>query len=173
MKYFLTLILSFFIVLGNFVLAQIPSTNLQLWLRADSVHLNGATVDTIYDCSLNHFNATQNNSSLQPQKINNIALLNNKPVLRFDGINDAMRSIFTSSFTQPNTIFIVWNVTGTDANAAYTAFDGLNTSNRQMLTSYNSLISLGADVSIMLSYSKNVPFKYLLNSLVSLLILLY
>jgi len=128
--------------------------------------LNGATVDTIYDCSLNHFNATQNNSSLQPQKINNIALLNNKPVLRFDGINDAMRSIFTSSFTQPNTIFIVWNVTGTDANAAYTAFDGLNTSNRQMLTSYKSLISLGADVSIMLSYSKNVPFKYLLNSLV-------
>ncbi|OFY10843.1 MAG: hypothetical protein A2W93_12540 [Bacteroidetes bacterium GWF2_43_63] len=66
---------------------QIPG--LQLWLRADSnVVLSGDTVVSWNDCSGNANNAVQPIASKRPKFINNIAELNNLPVVRFDGIDD-------------------------------------------------------------------------------------
>ncbi|HOK38691.1 MAG TPA: PKD domain-containing protein [Bacteroidales bacterium] len=70
----------------NFVIAQIPDENLQLWLRADSVVANSNKVSRWYDLSSNNYLITQLTEINCPIVIENS--LNNQPVIQFDGIND-------------------------------------------------------------------------------------
>lgn len=59
--------------------------NQVLWLIADSVQLNGTSVENWIDLSPTQYNPYQNIPSRQPQKIDFISELNNKSVIRFDG----------------------------------------------------------------------------------------
>lgn len=107
-KYFLYLYFILFIGLNtrgqvsNLTPFQIP--DLQLWLRSDSlVSLNQDSVYQWDDISINLRHAIQLTKSSQPHFIGNIFKLNNKPVIKFDGVNDFM------SFTSLNvgTVFIL------------------------------------------------------------------
>ncbi len=85
--------------------AQIPTTQLTLWLKADAGVVKDASnnVSEWQDQSGNGFHLTQTTLSKQPKFTENI--LNTKPVLRFNG--DYMQLTFGESFSQPNSIFIV------------------------------------------------------------------
>jgi hypothetical protein len=65
----------------------------RLWLRADAgTTTNGQQVSAWNDQSGNGNNATQGTSDNQPLFIASEPLANNRPVLRFDGINDWMQT---------------------------------------------------------------------------------
>lgn len=91
------------------ILAQIPSQNLQLWLRADSgVVLNNGAVESWLDVSGNNNHASQVNTIQQPLYVNNA--IHGKSALGFNGINRYLNGttipdINTSSLT----LFVVAN----------------------------------------------------------------
>ncbi len=78
-------ILWFGFVFGFFhnISAQIPTNQLHLWLRADSVQLVSGKVQRWYDLSPNQFLIQQTNASNQPLKVDNA--LGGKPAIRFNG----------------------------------------------------------------------------------------
>ncbi len=65
--------------------------SLRLWLRADNgVILNGSTVNSWLDGSSNGLNAIQNTVANQPLFMSSNPTLNQKPSIKFDGVNDVL-----------------------------------------------------------------------------------
>ena len=90
LKFFFTFFI-FITCFNSSSLGQLPSNliGLQLWLSADSgVVLSGSNVSLWKDYSgkLNH--ARQITASDEPLLVSGISVLNNKPVISFDGVND-------------------------------------------------------------------------------------
>ena len=131
-----------------------------MWLSADSVECVNNKVSKWYDKSGNMFHPEQNTESSQPDLVEDA--LNSKPVLRFN--NNYMEIDFGQSFTQPNTVFIIWNsiyATG----ETQPAFDGLTTSNRCMIVhSVAEPNSVSASAGNSVTYPKTAPFEYILSS---------
>ncbi len=101
-------VFSTFLVLSSVALSQIPTLNLQLWLKSDAgITLNGSTVSNWADQSGNGNNAIQNNSDRQPLLVNNG--LNGKPILRFDGLNDKLGLTGSTPMTQITLFMVVKN----------------------------------------------------------------
>jgi hypothetical protein len=73
---------------------EMPLGDLRLWLKADSILWNssGGLVRTWFDQTTNHNDANQTTTASQPQWLDRV--LNNRPILRFDGVSD--------NFTLPN-----------------------------------------------------------------------
>ena len=85
--------------------SPIPTAGLQLWVKADTgLVLNGNAVSKWTDLSGNGNDAIQADTSRQPIVISNG--LNQKPVLRFDGVNDRLGLTGTKLLTQIS-LFIV------------------------------------------------------------------
>ena len=102
--YFLVLLLAG--LLTNTSKAQtLPPSDLLLWLRADAgVDTLNGTVSRWHDQSGNGNDVIQTNTSRQPLLVANI--LNGKPVIRFDGLDDRLE--FTSSTPMSKfTIFMI------------------------------------------------------------------
>src|SRR4051812_4460046 len=78
-----------------------------LWLRADSVVLNGLQVARVLDASGNGKDAYQNNAAQQPLFVDSVALLNNKPVIRLNKANSNFLQI--DSAVTVGEIYIVAN----------------------------------------------------------------
>lgn len=92
----------------NSSVAQIIPTdlpNLKLWLKSDSLILNGSNVSQWTDLSGNNNHIIQTDNTKQPLLLSN--QLNNFPVVRFDGINDNLKSLFSQTYNNELTIFIV------------------------------------------------------------------
>src|SRR5216683_2644309 len=86
----------------------LPSSGLQLWLKADAgVTLNGSTVSQWADQSGSGYNASQATTSKQPLLVSSV--LNGKSVVRFDGAADFLDTTLSiPASTVPNaTIFTV------------------------------------------------------------------
>ena len=89
----------------------------QLYLKADV----GITKDVDNyvsqwdDQSENGYNAVQGTGANQPLLVDNV--FNNKPALRFGGLNDFMISNVTDTYTQPITIIIVYTLSGSGFQA--------------------------------------------------------
>lgn len=63
--------------------------SLMIWYKADEgVTQTGTSVSNWKDFSPFSFDAKQATVAYQPQLVNNITLLNNKPVIRLDGVDD-------------------------------------------------------------------------------------
>lgn len=95
--------------------------NLAIWLKADVLSLtNGDVVPSWTDSSGNGRPAVQATSARQPTF--RAAVLNGKPVVRFDGVDDFLRTV-TFPLVQPNTTFIVckWAAT-TSLKAAHDGY---------------------------------------------------
>ncbi len=78
--------------------------NKLLWFRADSVELENGSVKQWYDLSGNNNNALQPEVTKQPLVVDDIAALNHKKALRFDGADDFMAFPFQDSI---RTVFMV------------------------------------------------------------------
>jgi hypothetical protein len=90
--------------------ADIPTTNLVLWLKADAITSlsDGDPVETWPDSSGLSHNAGQGNSSQRP--LYKTGILNGNPTVRFDGTDDEMivgSDIISSS--NPRVILVVFN----------------------------------------------------------------
>lgn len=81
-----------FILVNLGLFAQIPTSSMQLWLRADSgVILSGSQVTQWNDISGHGRNAIQATATQRPTYIASEPVLQGKPVIRFDGSNDFMQ----------------------------------------------------------------------------------
>ena len=86
----------------------IPTTGLQLWLKADAgVTLNGSNVSTWADQSGNGNDAIQRDSLRQPLLVKDG--LNGKPTIRFDGLNNRLGLTGSKRMTQIS-LFIVFKI---------------------------------------------------------------
>ena len=151
--------LLFFIIFINILFttfSQIPSENLILWLKTDSVEITDNVVSIWYDQSGNEFDLTQETANRRPVKIDNV--LNGLPAIRFDGVNDFMRVEFGETFTQPNTIFCIYNFTGTGVRYQV---DG-TTEYHALMYWTNSVRMRSAAANW--GYNKSAPFDYILVS---------
>jgi hypothetical protein len=109
MKSFTFLLVFLFVAFISLAtIAQVPTAGLQLWLKADEgVTLNGSTVSIWIDQSGNGNDAVQSNSDRQPMFVDNE--LNNKPVLHFDGVNDRLALIGSTTMSQIS-LFLVFKI---------------------------------------------------------------
>jgi hypothetical protein len=83
------------------------SLDLRLWLKADSLSLNdGDPVTTWTDGGLYGYNVTQSDSTKKP--IFKRGVIRGMPVVRFDGVNDYLRSV-NGPFNGEHTIFAVFS----------------------------------------------------------------
>jgi PKD repeat protein len=158
MKLLFIFTINIFLFLSVFVNAQIPTSNLQLWLRSDTgvVHTAGV-VEAWQDISGNNHHLTQTEANRRPLLIANV--LNGYPALRFDGSNDYLRVLFGQSFTPPNTVFCVFNMQSTTAQFVY---DGG--------TSFHCLRYINPDLlarvaSAQIGYSKPAPFDFIISTI--------
>lgn len=96
-------------------------SSLVSWLKADSINAaNGSAVSAWADSSGNNKNLAQVTGANQPTFQTNV--LNKKPVVRFDGVNDAL--YFTSSPPADPTVIVVSRRTGTNGGTLYNVFQG-------------------------------------------------
>ncbi|MDD3878187.1 MAG: PKD domain-containing protein, partial [Bacteroidales bacterium] len=148
------------------VFSQQTIPGMKLWLAADMGVITDANnrVSQWSDISGNNFHAIQNSSANRPLRMNSI--LNNKPVLRFDGTNDNFNIPFGQTFNQPNTFLIVWNISGSNTdNTSQGLITGVSPNARQDFwwRTINSFrISAGTDFD---SYTKTIPFNPIVTAL--------
>ena len=95
--------------------SEVPTADLQLWLRADSgLTLNGSTVSRWHDLSGNGNDAIQANASRQPSLV--AGRLNGMPVVSFDGVNDKLGFTGSTLMTQFSLFVVLNNHVGTPGN---------------------------------------------------------
>jgi PKD repeat protein len=85
--------------------------SLRLWLRADNgVTVNGSSVNSWLDGSSNGLNAIQNTPANQPIYIPTNNTLNQKPSIKFDGVNDVLTGSLIPRFNSNSlSVFVVGN----------------------------------------------------------------
>ncbi len=135
---------------AQFLPSDLP--NLKLWLKSDSLVLNGSTVSQWTDISGNNNHIIQTDVLKQPTIINN--QLNGYPVVHFDGVNDNLNAIFSQSYNNELTVFIVMR--NNAANPVF-IYDGG--------TNYLSMIYVGNKLYIQsgtpnMYYTKTAPFPF-------------
>ena len=87
--------------------SEIPGKRLQLWLRADTgLVFNGSKLSRWMDQSGNGNDAIESDTSRQPVLVNNV--INNKPVISFDGVNDRLGFTGSKKMSQIS-LFMVFN----------------------------------------------------------------
>jgi hypothetical protein len=102
---------------------------------------NNDPITTCTDFSGNGNNATQGTAASKP--IYKTGVQNGLPVMRFDGVDDWMRCVFTSTLTQPTTVFVVFSSSG---NNQYIA-DGADSFRMAVFTTASLSIYAGVQLS--------------------------
>ena len=122
---FLSLFIFSFFSQGYSQFRPTQISGLKLWLKADSNYsLNGSEVSAWNDCSGNNYNATQSTSANRPTWVD--AVINNKPVVRFDGINDSLLGSTISNIeSRACDMFIVISGATESAQDAFSTFFGI------------------------------------------------
>lgn len=129
----------------SFVPSDLP--NLALWLKADAITglADGAAVATWNDSSSNARNATQATGGAQP--IYRTALLNGKPVVRFDGVDDFLATGEFQQTEQWTAFAVALKAPGVDTPTV--------ASTAKAVTPHGKLIRFNGDVEVM-SFAYNV-----------------
>ena len=126
--------------------------NLRLWFRSDNIVLNGTSVSQWNDMSGNNNHLTQSDASKQPLLESNS--LNGYPIVKFDGVNDNLKTMIAQAITNQVTIFIVLN--NTSSNPVF-IYDG-GSNYLSMIYVSNKLYIQSGNPNIF--YSKSAPFQY-------------
>lgn len=104
--FFLVLLLTALMSLAT--MAQIPVAGLQMWLKSDAgVDTLNGKVSRWHDQSGKGNDAIQANTSRQPLFVDSV--LNQKPILRFDGIDDKLGFTGTTPMSQFTLFMVVKN----------------------------------------------------------------
>ncbi|NJK91334.1 MAG: hypothetical protein HC904_05570 [Blastochloris sp.] len=104
---------------------NVRRNNMLFWWRADSLTGNsGDPVASLLDQSGNGYHAVQANTTNQPTFQAN--QLNGKPVIRFDGVNDKLEYLYSSTFpvSKHTVLFVLKALTTTDYNQGLGASGG-------------------------------------------------
>lgn len=97
-----------------------PPTGASLWLKADSLSLaSGSAVSTWSDSSASALHATQSTANQRPLFITNV--LNGKPVVRFDGVDDGL--VFSARNSIRTAFVVMRHNTGSQDYAAFLGHD--------------------------------------------------
>jgi len=133
--------------------------DLVLWLAADSmvVYDGEGKVSEWGDLSGNENNAIQNNHDNKP--VFNESKLNNMPTIEFDG-NSFLNIDIYDVYQQPNTVFVVWNVTSTGKRGV--PFGGDNNTSNNIY--YRDDSSLNLHAGSRFGYDKVSPFSFILTT---------
>lgn len=128
----------------------------EIWLDASdssTISLNGSNVSQWDDKSYNEFSFIQATESRQP--LYSSAKRNGLNAVTFDGTDDNLKTTFTKTFTQPNTIFVVASVSTGSGDYIY---DGINSTNRHALLGNSDRWTLygGLFLSTTTSYNSNL-----------------
>ena len=108
-RFFLILLLVAIFSLA--AMAQVPTSNLQMWLKADEgVDTLNGTVSRWRDQSGKGNDAIQFNTVRQPLFVG--SELNQKPVLRFDGFDDKLGFTGSTPMSQFTLFMVVKNYSG-------------------------------------------------------------
>jgi len=121
---FIFIFVSFFYLFSNGQVTNPSSVSgLSLWLSGDSVEVINGKVKTCFDKSENNNSAIQIDTSKQPVWVSGFPILNNQPIIAFDGVNDYLQF---NNIANIKTAFFVFN-----HNRGYRVFDNLfgNTTN--------------------------------------------
>lgn len=138
--------------------------NLIFWGEASGSNLgSNGKVAQLNDLSGHNYQAVQTDTAKQPLLVPNV--LNGKPVLRFDGTDDYLvTGNFSSSASQPNTVFVVWSV-NQPAGAAQVVFSGASSANTNGVY-WNTSNRLHITAGTAVYYSKTAPFGHLISTAV-------
>lgn len=110
-------------------------SGLKVWLKADAINqTDGSAVSSWPDSSGNANNATQATGTNQP--IFKTAILNGRPIVRFDGTNDNLKTAAFASPLSVSTIFVVAKMSTADQIQYF--YDGITTTNRNALLRYDA-----------------------------------
>ena len=112
----------------------IAPSSLRLWLKADKAEVNnGQPVFSVKNSTddLINFAQVTTTPNLSPKLITNA--INNRPALRFDGIDDFLTSTTTSIHTTNGLSIIVVGKTSNTANNNQTYISKFNTTNKEWL----------------------------------------
>jgi PKD repeat protein len=94
----------------SFKIIDFASLGLSLWLKADDGSLSSGPVAQWNDQSGNGFHAAQADPNARPVFIPAVAGLNNKPVIRFDGVDDLLNGVTIPNINNSSiSAFIVFN----------------------------------------------------------------
>lgn len=135
---------------GGFAPSQIPG--LKLWFNAGALSLNNNDpVSSWTDLSGQGNHATQATGTKQPTYKTNV--LNGRPVVRFDGVDDYLQTAaFSAPLSQPSTMFVVCSFSG----LSDTATDGLTAGARHLLVQ-SGATTVGISAGTYLSYTDASP----------------
>ena len=126
------------------------------WYNSENVIQSGNIISQLNDLSGNNFNLVQGNLLKRPVLILND--LANFPAIKFDGVNDAIKTLYGSVLTNNSTVFIVNNNTGSnnfvfDGGTSFYSFRNVNNG-----------IYIYMQGNSTLSYLKNLNYNYTLYS---------
>jgi PKD repeat protein len=144
----------------------IPSSisSLSLWLKADKgITLSNQNVTEWKDQSGKNNHLTQSTTTNQPIKVDNV--LNGKPVVRFDGVNDNIKTDVGQIYAQPNNFFVLWRISGSTGTHQQ-LFDGLTTTERNHLywrINDNTFRMTSGPTSVIVQ-TKTIPFDFILST---------
>lgn len=125
---------------GSTAFSPSQISGLQFWVSSDqrvysdagtTLATNGQTVQQWNDLSGNSRNVSQGTAGARPTY--NTAVLNGKPVITFDGVDDVMQASFT--LNQPEHVFLVFRqVTWTNGDSIIDGVNALGMCYRQLTT---------------------------------------
>lgn len=153
-KYIFLIFVLIITFLQNIYAQNLPvnSGSLKFWYRADDAIINSGSVSQLNDSSGNNYHLTQLVPGNQPVKIDSV--LNGHSIIRFDGINDNLKTLFSQNLTGPLTLFIVVK---NFSNSAVFIYDG-GTSRLSMIYINGQLYIQSSAANF--SYAKQAPFDF-------------
>lgn len=153
-KYIFLIFVLIITFLQNIYAQNLPinSGSLKFWYRADDAIINSGTVSQLNDSSGNNYHLAQFIPGNQPVKIDSV--LNGHSIIRFDGINDNLKTLFSQNITGPLTLFILVK---NFSNSAVFIYDG-GTSRLSMIYINGQLYIQSSAANF--SYAKQAPFDF-------------
>lgn len=151
------LFITYILFFNSSIKSQIIPTDiagLVHWYVADSIErdVNGS-VEVVYDLSQNEDHLVQTNILNRPQYLDSIYY--NRPVIRFNGVNQFVDVLFSELIVQSYTVFAVWSSSG-GGNRVFLD----NRTNHLLDTKTGNHVRIFSGVEV--SYAKPSPFDYII-----------
>ncbi len=136
--------------------------NIYLWINGDSVKSNNGYIDTCYDISGNNNHLFQTDNNFMPVLNDTTDILNNYPLLSFDGNNDYLDADSSFNSRDTSSLFIIWSSPESTQQFAIRNHDLDNTLDSPDLQFYNNQIKCFNKW----EYNKSTPFT-ILNTIIN------
>lgn len=138
------------------------------YIKSDSlITKDGSNNVTAWgDCSGNGYNLTAHNNPVWVA-----SQINGYPAIQFNGSNSYLIKTGMPTFSQPNTIIAVWNITGSNSQSDQCLIADNNNYGNQINYSVswntsNSILAMAGGAVYNTYYTKTIPFSYITTSVI-------